>query len=342
MAKVSIEELRVRRTLAKERQAQLEHRAGPSQRVRWDDHWRHVYAQHPYLLGAPDERIDERFCNVFQNVMELGDNGKIQLVSLHANPEFMEAFTHLLEEYAFRTGGRPPPNLIKCAGAPIKKYFENGTPIGVRMFEGYEAPSRPILVKYGKRRYLEPMLQKGELRLANAGLYNDSGFLDAVRDDETRRTFFLPTYHERLEGKTHLEFQGKKQAYDDDDVVLPLVFGDYYLFSLCESIHHRMPTDFDADAAIVIHNPELFKQRLIGTFLAQRPDFVPAAGRVIYYDPYRDYTKFREPMLAKHFGYAYQKEVRVVMRPKRQSFLPLEPIFLNIGSMSDYAEMVAV
>lgn len=342
MAKVTIDELHERRAIARARQTQLELKAGPAQELALHEHWRYAYARHPYLLGTPDERLADRFCQVFQNVVELGENGKIQVVSLESNPEFMEAFTHLQEEYAFRNGAGPPPELIKRAGAPINRYFEKRPPIGIQMFEGYEVPASPVLVKYGQRRHLEPMLKKGELRLANAGLYNDTGFLDAVRDDETSRTFFLPTYQERLEGKTHLEFQGIQQAYHDDDIVLPLVFDDYYLFSLCESIHHRMPTDFHADAAIVIHDPELFKQRLISTFLAQCPDFMPTAGPVNYYDPYRDHGKFREPMLAKHFGYAYQKEVRVVMRPKQRSALPLEPIFLNIEPMTDYAELVAV
>jgi hypothetical protein len=207
---------------------------------------------------------------------------------------------------------------------------------------GYEAPSTPILVKYGKRQFLEPMLHSGDMRLANAGLYNDMALLDAVRDDETSRTFFIPTYRERLAGETHLDFHGHRIEFHDDDIVLPLVFDDYYLFSLCESIHYRMPTDFDADAAIIIRDPIRFKQRLISTFLARFPDWVPMEGAVTYYDPYRDYSRFSVPEMAKHFGYAYQKEARVAFRPRRKPSMSLEPLVLSIGSMTDYADMVFV
>lgn len=59
-----------------------------------------------------------------------------------------------------------------------------------------------------------------------------------------------------------------------------------------------------------------------------------------YYDPYLDYTRFKVPEMAKHFGYAYQREVRIAFRSKRRTVRPLEPVFLEIGSMEDYADLV--
>lgn len=302
--------------------------------------WRHAYLSHPYLMGAPDERVAERFRNIFINVMELNPEGKISLVPMEQTDEFMQVFTHMQEELGGRDSGMSADEIIESARAPILKYFEHGTPVGVRLFEGYKPPNTPILVKYGKREFLEPMFESGTLRLANAGLYNDSNLLDAVRDDETSRTFFIPTYKERLAGERYLDFQGKRINFDDDDIVLPLVYDDYYLFSLCEQIHHRMPTDFDADAAIVIKSPEVFKQRLISSFLARFSDWVPMEGKVIYYDPYRDFTKFRIPQMAKHFGYAYQKEFRIIFTPQRPVRGGLEPVFLSIGGMAEYADFV--
>jgi hypothetical protein len=212
--------------------------------------WRHTYLAHPYLLGAQDERVAERFKSIFMNLMELSPQGQLSPVPIEVTDEYMQVFTHMREEYETRHDGHPPDEVISEARLPLVKYFENGTPIGIRMFEGYKAPNTPILVKYGKKQFLEPMIEHGELRLANAGLYNDSGFLDSVRDHETSRTFFIPTFRERLAGETHLELNGHRQPFDDDDIVLPLIFDDYYLFSLCEHIHYRMPTDFEADAAI--------------------------------------------------------------------------------------------
>lgn len=342
MGKITVDQIRERIDRIEQRRRAFELKSEHLGHLSRHEVWRHTYLAHPYLVGAPDERAAERFCNIFMNVMELGKEGQITLLPMFETDEYMQVLTHMLEEYGSRAGGMPPNELIARAKAPILKYFKHGTPTGITMFQGYETPTTPILVKYGRRQFLEPILRSGYLRLANASLYNDMGFLDAIRDNEISRTFFISTYKERLAGKTHLDFQGHRVEFNDDDIVLPLVFNDYYLFSLCERIHYRMPTDFDADAAIVIRDPILFKRRLISTFLARFPDWIPMEGRVTYYDPYRDYSKFRVPEMAKHFGYAYQKEVRVAFRPRKKLLTPLEPLFLSIGPMTDFADIVFV
>jgi hypothetical protein len=341
MAKVTVDQIRQRFETVEARRRHYERKSEQPGRLQRHEVWRHAYLAHPYLIGSPEDRVADRFRNTFMNAMELGPKGQIAPVLMSETDEYMQVFTHLLEEYGSR-GGEPPEDVIATARAPLVKYFEDGTPIGVRLFDGYTAPTDPIIVKYGKRQFLEPMFQNGDLRLANAGLYNDSQFLKAVRDDETSRTFFIPTFEERLAGKTHCEFQGHRIEYDDDDIVLPLVFEDYYLFSLCEHIHYRMPMDFEADAAIVIRDPARFKRRLISTFLSRFPDWEPLEGKVIYYDPYRDYSKFKIPEMAKRFGYAYQKEVRIVFRRRHKLSEPLEPLHLSIGSMTDYADLLYV
>lgn len=340
MAKVHIDQLRLRLAKVDQRRQHFELKSKSNPRLARHEVWRHDYLARPYLIGAPDDRVAERFRNVFLNVMEIGPDGKLCPVPMAETDEYMQVFTHMLEEYGARADGMPPDDIIHSAREPILKYFEHGTPFGITLFEGYIPPTAPILVKYGKLQFLEPMFHKGDLRLANAGLYNDAGLLDAVRDDETSRTFFIPTYNERLAGKTHIDFQGKRIEFANDDIVLPLVFDDYYLFSLCEHIHYRMPTDFDADAAIVIRDPVIFKQRLISSFLARFDSWITMEGKVTYYDPYRDYSKFKIPEMAKHFGYAYQKEFRIAFRPRHTISTSLEPLFLSVGSMKDYADLV--
>ncbi len=87
---------------------------------------------------------------------------------------------------------------------------------------------------------------------------------------------------------------------------------DYYLLSLCDHIYYRMPTDFGADSALIIRDPPKFTQRVISSFLASWLDWDAMAGPVTYYDPYLDYNKVTTPEMSKHFGYAYQREVRAI------------------------------
>jgi hypothetical protein len=158
----------------------------------------------------------------------------------------------MLEEYGSRG---PPADVVRTARRPIMRYFENGDPIAIKLFGSFQAPSTPFLVKYGRKQFLEPMLTEGRIRVCPASFYNNPSHLASVQDDEIPRSFFIPTYKERLAGKSALDFKGHNIAFGDDDIVLPVVSRDYYLFSLCDHIYYRMPTDFDADAALIIRDP---------------------------------------------------------------------------------------
>lgn len=184
------------------------------------------------------------------------------------------------------------------------------------------------------------MLREGSIRVCPASYYNDTGHNGAIRDDEISRIFSIPTYRERLDGVTHTIIQGHRLDFHDDDIELPVEVSDYFLYSLCDHIYYRMPTDFGADAALVIRDPVRFTKRVISSFLAHYPDWEPMEGPITYYDPYLDYTKFRVPEMAKHFGYSYQREVRIVFRSRRRMTTGLEPVFLNIGSMEEYADLL--
>jgi len=98
--------------------------------------------------------------------------------------------------------------------------------------------------------------------------------------------------------------------------------------------------DFDADAALIIRDPALFTQKVISHFPAQHPEWEPLHGPVTYYNPYRDYTKMTVPEMGKHFGYAYQREVRIAFRSKTPLRGPLAPVFLKIGPITDFAELL--
>jgi hypothetical protein len=334
---VSVDLMRTRLRIHEERRAEFDQRAkvngGSLPRSDW---WRREYVANPYLLGCPEDRLAIRFHDVFTNQTELSREALIGILPVDDGNQFMRKFTHLLEEYSLRGGLPSLDNIPK----DTVDYFANGGPIATRIFAGYVEPPRPFLVKYGRRQFLEPMLRKGEVRISPASYYSDTSHNAAIQDDEVSRVFCIPTWRERLDGKTYTDIQGHRIDYKDDDIVLPVVFNDYYLYSLCDHIYYRMPTDFGADAALVIHDPVRFTQRVISAFLAAYPDWEPLEGPVTYYDPYLDYTKFRVPEMAKPFGYSYQREVRIAFKPRRRPATKLKPVFLSIGPMDDYADLL--
>lgn len=342
MTQVTVEQLRSRLAEFEERKAYYEWKSENAEgRLKRHEVWRHTYLSFPYLIGATDGRVAERFCDIFINQSELGNEGKIGIrPGFETDDSFSQKFTHMLEEYDSRGG--MPARVIQTAKKPILSYFENGDPIAVKMFAAYHPPSTPYVVKYGRKEFLEPMLHKGKIRICPATFYNNTSFVESVQDDETSRVFFIPTFRERLIGQHFIDFQGRRIAFGNDDIVLPVVVPDYYLFSLCDQIYYRLPTDFKADAALIIRDPVRFSQCVISAFMARRPDWEPLYGSIAYYDPYRDYTKAGVPEMLKHFRYAYQREVRIAFRSKQSLRTTLEPEFLTIGSMSEYAELICV
>jgi hypothetical protein len=341
MVQVSADQIRVRLAEIEARKAFYESKSNtPPERLHQHEVWRHDYLSYPYLIGAPSGRVAKRFCDIFMNTGELMPDGKLGPHDFRKDDSWTAKFTHMLEEYQSRGG--TPSDVIANARAPFVRYFENGDPVAMKMFKGYKPPTSPFLVKYGRREFLEPMLREGRIRISPASFYSDSKLIASVQDDEINRTFFIPTFRERLAGKDSIFFQGHTIRFGNDDIVLPVVCPDYYLFSLCDHIYHRLPTDFNADAALIIKNPAQFTQRVVSNFLAMNPEWKPLHGPVTYYDPYRDYTKVRIPEMGKHFGYAYQREVRVAFQSQRPVNTALSPIFLKIGALTDIAELLSV
>jgi hypothetical protein len=339
MPHVNAEQIRSRLASVAERKAHYEEKSNtPPERLHRHEMWRHDYLSFPYLIGAPDDRVGKRFCDIFANTTELGQDAKLGMHDFKRDDTLSEKFTHMLEEYGFRGG--TPVDVIATARAPLVRYFENGGPIAVKMFGGRQPQPSPFLVKYGRKGFLEPMLREGRIRICPASFYNSTAHIQSVQDDETRRTFFIPTFRERLEGKGFIEFQGHRIVFGDDDIVMPVICPDYFLFSLCDQIYYRLPTDFNADAALIIRDPGLFIQRVVSHFLAKRPEWEPLHGAVTYYDPYRDHSKVTVPEMSKHFRYAYQREVRIAFRSAQPVRAVLQPEYLKIGSLSEFAELV--
>lgn len=60
--------------------------------------------------------------------------------------------------------GSVPNMLIPAGSEMVDKYFAKGTPIGLRLFDGYPESIDDVIVKFGQRDHIERMLNNGELR----------------------------------------------------------------------------------------------------------------------------------------------------------------------------------
>ena len=323
-------------TRKSEIEAERTSNSGKLARHEW---WRLEYYNNPYLLFCDDEELSQRFVDIFGNISGLNEKGQItpEVDNARGDKSFTRIFTQILE--ACNSRGGLQESLLHTARAEVLKYFEHGTPLGVTMFDGLPVRKKNTIVKFSKREFLEPMLKFGRIRLAPASFYSKGSLLKSMKDLETEKVFRIPAIKEALDGKKHIEYHGHKMPITGGAITLNLTVPDYYLFSSCLELDRRMPTDFEADAALVIYDKDQFVRMVkksIKKTIGQAEIF---SGPVDYFDPFRWDRKPPVPEMMKHFAYAYQKEHRIAARPVG-GISSAEPIFIEIGSIENFATLV--
>lgn len=303
--------------------------------------WRYQYYTYPYLLLETDEAIRERFVDVLANTVDLSPEGIVPTPLMQNDGRFGRVFTELIEETNSR--GILTPDVVAEATAPIRAYFANGEPLGLRMFGDRQHIPGQWLVKYSKNKFVQDMHKFGRFRIAPASEYAKPSHIKAVKDLETARDLRLPALKDILEGRESLSIQGVEIRIRNGIVPIQLNIEDYYLFSTCKEIDRKLPTDFEADAALIIKDRPKFVERLKSALLQIHGDWDFFESEVYYYDPYRDVPKdMRKLEFWKSFSYAYQKEHRCVLKPNRRldEKTKLEPIFVEIGPLDEISEVV--
>ncbi len=163
-----------------------------------------------------------------------------------------------------------------------------------------------------------------------------------MKDLETQRHYRLKAIRDVMEGTNSIKVQGEIIEIVNGVVPLYFMLQDYYLFSSCNEMSRRLPTDFEADSVLVIKNKKEFIARLRISLLAIYPKWEHLDGDVYYYDPYNDLPTDTNQEFYKHISYAYQKEHRCIIRPRSidGSNISLEPFFVELGSLNDICETI--
>lgn len=301
--------------------------------------WRLAYYKQPYLLLQPDDVIIERFGDIFTNSIDIDAEGKISITPMVTNNSRLgRLFTEIIEETNWRC--ILTQDSIYESTQQIQAYFANGTPMGVKMFRGRTNVKSDSLVKFSKRQFIEDAYSYGRLRISPASEYAKGSHLRAVKDLEKARPYKLKAFNEAMNGETNVKFQNHELPIKQGVVDLEVIMDDYFVFCTCTDISRRMPTDFEADAALIIKDKKAFIHRLRKALLKDHPHWNFAEGSVYYYDPFNDIPKDMNQEFWKHISYSYQKEHRCILRRNNQHDSDLKPFFVELGPLNDIAEIV--
>ncbi len=279
--------------------------------------------------------IEQRFRDVFSNILRLSDSAKIGLLPHEEGGNFLqECFTHILEELGARGTGLRPGLLDDVL-----------LPRPTRPFGSHAAAAQAAwrdrlhLVKYGRAEHLRPAFQEGAVRIAPASSYNDPSLNPAMRDDELVVNLQPNPHLGTLTVFDRYTLRPKGVLHPETLTVTRAAQTNFYVYCVAAGVEARLFLDFDADSCLVITDELRFLERFASAVGEILPGWSCVAGPVGYYDPLRTGLEHLSAFFSKHLRYCCQKEYRVVWVPPTD-LQELDPLYVRLGDLSDCTELV--
>jgi|SRR5690554_1251825 len=297
------------------------------------------YMHYRYMAHLDRKSLDKRATEIFRNTYQIDSNSRLSL-----DPEdpvtyyWQDRVSEVIQEYAERgiimeEYGKSIASDKDLFNSLDRKFRNAGPTVGE-----FSAPQTPYLVKYGELDHIIDLHKVGRIRLGAASEFDDSSLNTARRDQETAREVDwdsailphvsrgnIPTFLERP-----ADFRIKANLS---------VNTNYYVYCVSEALRARIFGDFQANAALIIHQPQEFEHRLQLHLKRSFPGWSFHAGRVEYFDPLNVSPCDVSLPFSKDFSYAYQEEFRFALFPPKPA-TELTSQFLDIGSLEDISELV--
>jgi hypothetical protein len=295
------------------------------------------YRRNRFMAHLSDDQLAQRVEDILANEFIINFEGLVSLDLNATSLYWFARFQEVITEMALRHGPYPSGwhqgfiNRNRLPGSLNPLQLEKRLQLKPK-----NPPPQSFIVKYGKIKHIEDAYNMGLIRVAPASSYNDPSLNAAVKDDElTARIDFDPTFSGMYENSDFSKETNKRIRL----LMQQKSRTDYYVYCTAEELSTRLLLDFEADVALIIHDPNTFLNRLDQAMRKQLHDWSPILKRVKYYDPLQITPTEINVLTSKHFRYAYQKEIRVAWLPPRPIQM-LEPISLDIGCLSDIAELL--
>jgi hypothetical protein len=302
----------------------------------------HYISKGKYLSSVPDFTLSERTIHLMNNITRLDSNGMVQL-SIKEQPDMFERLMDVFAETALRHGnvknGQNEEDWDRSKNAMIKASKEVAEKTA-RLKSHILDESQQALFRFSSYEYMRELLHEGGVFLPSASTFKSQENL-SVRDDELQ--LILTRYLNKAKAAEVLKvFDGPISMKNAKAIEYRVASPDFLILCLTDTINYRMISDWDAEAALIIHDADEFYQRLWNaTKKLHTSKLGLERGKLCYIDPYFDSwakTKTQDLPFCKHYKFAYQSEFRFVIRNNHDLSKTDRKIFL--GSLSDIATLV--
>jgi hypothetical protein len=307
-----------------------------SRGVRWDHTVATDYQRDRYLSHLTRDQLASRLMDVMYNIHVVDAEDRITIDP--ADPASLYWLSRLQEiqvEMVIRYGPDAMRKEKLLAGQewPLSLQRQKWRFSGA--LASPESLTRPYLIKYGDSQFLQRLVDHGELLLSPASRYADPSLNAAIRDDErTARIEPLPP------GFTGGGLLARRSENVSSAVaVTKRINTDYLVYCTSTNLETRLAHDFGANAAVVIHDPQTFLDRLDSAVRRHIPDARQIVAEVKYYDPYNVSDLQVDVLTWKHFRFAYQYETRFAWLPSKRTDR-LEQMLISAGPLADICSLV--
>jgi hypothetical protein len=311
-----------------------------AQTIKRQELWQHEYRQRRYLEHATSAELTQRLQDLMNNVCDLTAEGTLAMKNPLEDGISIIHFTHLLEELRLRGEGLTP-EMMRGGHFDGRRYINARR--AAELWNGRDLPSSTYLLKFGKLKHLQPLLNVGNFRIAPASYYHDPSLNFAIRDSELEFT------QEFYGAKVHHPPNGDFSIPREQWIEMPVIGNvkgrvstesDYYIACFSSSYEYRLYDDFEAEGCLLVKDMGRFADSLRIRMEEILAGWKFSLGAVDYRDPYHPSPSVNI-FYCKHFRYAYQREFRFVWEPptKRTS---LKPIYLELGPLDEYCELLCL
>lgn len=300
--------------------------------------WRIHYQMHRYMEFLPLEQLNQRVKDIYSNLLIFSEDGKIGFRPLNKEGQYwMILWTEILEEFRLRYGEYPngfESNLIKKV---IPDNFEKIAINAKQAIDFIGDIQNYSFYKFGKANRLSEMYEVGKIRISPASFYDNSSFNDAIRDEELK---FITSFSSKHTTITNITKNSEIKALGNVIHEYNLKT-DYYLHSLSTVYSVRQFIDFsDYDACLIIYDRGKYMNLIAQEIQKQLSNYKCYFGEVDYLDPLKT-VQSPDVFFTKNFRFSSQNEYRLAWVPDTFK-KDLEHIFIEIGSMQDYAKLIFI
>lgn len=303
----------------------------------WDGRVKNDYARDRFMRGMSRDALAKRTMDILSNLRTTRDDDRTSsenrdVVQAYWFSRFAEVYVELEHRGA---ADRAALNELIKGEKWVGSFIRSG-----HLFEGeLNFPAdldRPYLVKYEKKEYLVPMLERGCVRISPASRYQDASLNVAVRDNELEAELLVTPLQRGgfggLPGPLAAGIQERRP-------MIKTLGTNYYVYCCSTRAVTRLAHDFERDACLVIRDPAEFTHRLDRAVRNVLGDWRFVQAQVEYYDPLAVSEIEVDVLMWKHFRFAYQEETRFAWLPPSTTH-KLEPIDVELGSLTDICELV--